>query len=338
MTKRIEYVDAMRGFLMLLVVMNHIEVFSFGNRVPSYGWFFLTFLMPLFFFTSGWLFYKDHVVWNLKNAGPFLKKKFKVLIIPTLFFLYIFLILYPSYANRWWFDSAKKGYWFTYVLFEYFIIYAIISVILPRKWEKERLIILLVLSFVIYGLSTNWAEQLFSSHANFYGILSVPHWCFFPFFIMGMLCKKHFCVFCSLMDQRVFSTFIILIPIFLILNPSLAQYKTFYFFSSGICGVAIIFTFFRKNESIFTKEHRLGVTLQYIGKRTLGLYLIHYLFIPRNLNMVGDFFKQNDNRTLELFVAMTVAMMVVVVTLLVERIIRLSPFLERYLFGVTQNK
>ena len=55
MTKRIEYIDAMRGFTMLLVVMFHVE-WTFWGSDYGYNSFIEVFRMPLFFFISGWVF------------------------------------------------------------------------------------------------------------------------------------------------------------------------------------------------------------------------------------------------------------------------------------------
>lgn len=58
--ERIRYIDALRGFTMLLVVFGHVMMFTFGiggyNSVI--GSFFLTFRMPMFFFISGYIAYK----------------------------------------------------------------------------------------------------------------------------------------------------------------------------------------------------------------------------------------------------------------------------------------
>ena len=54
--KRIEYLDALRGFTMILVVMSHVALFNLGVDVRSdgcYHTYFQLFRMPLFFFVSG---------------------------------------------------------------------------------------------------------------------------------------------------------------------------------------------------------------------------------------------------------------------------------------------
>jgi peptidoglycan/LPS O-acetylase OafA/YrhL len=52
-TKRIEYIDAMRGFTMILVVFSHIEGMLFKDYYSFVNQVFMSFRMPLFFFISG---------------------------------------------------------------------------------------------------------------------------------------------------------------------------------------------------------------------------------------------------------------------------------------------
>ena len=55
MKQRLEWLDALRGFTMLLVVTNHVYDMSFVTN-PKYSMFMslcLLFRMPLFFFISG---------------------------------------------------------------------------------------------------------------------------------------------------------------------------------------------------------------------------------------------------------------------------------------------
>lgn len=51
MTKRLEYIDVMRGIAILLVIFEH----SIGYMQDSIARFILSFHMPLFFFISGYL-------------------------------------------------------------------------------------------------------------------------------------------------------------------------------------------------------------------------------------------------------------------------------------------
>jgi surface polysaccharide O-acyltransferase-like enzyme len=97
--------------------------------------------------------------------------------------------------------------------------------------------------------------------------------------------------------------------------------------------VMITVAFFRYYESWFTKQTRLGSALQYVGVRTLDVYLIHFFFLPK-LPAFGAWFKANPhNFMLEGTVAFALAVLVVGFSLLTSHVLRVSPFLRKWLFG-----
>jgi fucose 4-O-acetylase-like acetyltransferase len=99
----------------------------------------------------------------------------------------------------------------------------------------------------------------------------------------------------------------------------------------------MVFTFFRLSASWFQKIH-LSKPLQYVGTRTLDIYLLHFFFLPRFLMPYADQLKAYDSHALEFLVIMGVSLIVLALTLLASYIIRLSPFLGHYLFGVKYEK
>ena len=88
-TKRLEYIDALRGFTMILVVLAHIINFGYHitdstmEEMETFNNLFVRFRMPLFFFISGFVLYKSDRIWDKATRRTFLKKKFMVQIIPT---------------------------------------------------------------------------------------------------------------------------------------------------------------------------------------------------------------------------------------------------------------
>ena len=79
--KRILYVDYLRGFGILLMVMGHV---GFGRIFDQW---IHAFHMPLFFFVSGYLFKKEEIV-------PRLKKRMKGLLIPYSLFGVAYCVFY----------------------------------------------------------------------------------------------------------------------------------------------------------------------------------------------------------------------------------------------------
>lgn len=91
--KRIEFIDAMRGFTMILVVVCHVSGFCLGieSDIPSIHPYLYEFRMPTFFFISGFVLYKANQLWNTKYVFKFLTKKFPVQNITTVIFFLFFL-------------------------------------------------------------------------------------------------------------------------------------------------------------------------------------------------------------------------------------------------------
>ena len=79
--------------------------------------------------------------------------------------------------------------------------------------------------------------------------------------------------------------------------------------------------------------HQASSFLKFVGTRTLDIYLLHYFFLPK-LPMVGEFFRVNrHNFILDTTAALAVALVVVAFCVITSQLLRVSPFLKKYLFG-----
>ena len=99
----------------------------------------------------------------------------------------------------------------------------------------------------------------------------------------------------------------------------------------------MVFTCFRLSAS-WLQRLRLSKPLQYVGTRTLDIYLLHYFFLPRFLMAYADQLKAFDNQLVEFLVIMAISLAVLALSLLASYVIRLSPFLGHYLFGVKYER
>jgi surface polysaccharide O-acyltransferase-like enzyme len=91
--------------------------------------------------------------------------------------------------------------------------------------------------------------------------------------------------------------------------------------------------YFRHYHQYFTQRTVVGRSFQYIGRRTLDIYLIHYLFMP-NLPTLGSFFSQyRHNFILDTTVSVFLALLVIGFSVITSNILRVSPFLKKWLFG-----
>ena len=289
--KRIEWIDAMRGFTMLLVVYAHVQFFGLGlESDETFNQVLILFRMPLFFFISGFILYKVAAIWDGANAWTFLKKKFVVQVIPTTFFILVFVACFQENLREFFFSQAKGGYWFTYMLFEYFVAYVFLQGMMRiLKLHKYETGILVGGGLIMYVLAIYCANKF---NPDFQSLAGTYYWNYYLYFTFGCLAKKYFDKFQKLLDSKYFIPFVQLS--FLAACIYLAHYsylnevlrlRTVMLIYPALAGIVIVVAFFRKYEASFTQERWLGRCLQSVGRRTLDVYLLHYFFLPRGLNI-----------------------------------------------------
>lgn len=335
--KRIGYLDAIRGFTMILVVLNHVSGFclDINSEIQSVNHVIKEFRMPLFFYICGFVLQHNHINWTYNTICTFLKKKFPIQIISTILFLYIFTYLNNISFVDGLFNDSKMGFWFTYVLFIYYIFYSLIMGIIYNfniKSKYEDLIISCIgILFYLFLIPSIYNKiPLDDSIKN---LLSLKHWGYFTFFIGGTLVKKHFDIFTKYLDKKTLLTFSLLLFISFNIFKSdvLIIGWTLFCFITAITGIIIFFSFFRYNSNIIDNS-KLGSFLQYIGRNTLSIYFLHYFFLPINLKNILPVFSQHPVPIIEFSISLFISIIIIVFCLLINNIICISPILS-YLLG-----
>ena len=332
-TKRIEYIDALRGFTMTLVVMLHVVAYCLpiqDNDHQIYKYL-QQVRMPMFFFISGFVFFKASVVWDTKQVISFFRKKIPVQLLSPLLFFVLFAYTKGLSIVDNLFESSKLGYWFTYALFFYYVFYISIKFCIRNKYAD---IILLLIGSFLYVIIHPTIYTAIPLSDEMKGLLSISEWNFFIFFVLGTLARKHFDQFERILDHTpllaiciltffLVNGFMDLIPIS---NRIIPRFLCF-------PAVIVCFSFFRLKQSIFTKDKLFGRTMQYIGRRTLDIYLIHWFLQPRELKHVLTVFQDYSMPVIEGTLTLLIAIIIIAASLLIGNIIRLSPFLAHWVFG-----
>ena len=337
---RIGYIDALRGMAMILVVYFHIAAYGFGSYELGYNDIIERFRMPTFFFISGWLFYKAGRIWNRQAITSMIRKKFMVQIVPTQVFMLLYLLMF-NLLDISSFGSDKKGYWFTFVLFEFFVIYILAEAILNRqnssKGEMRVLALILTLSVCAFYYAkyyTRYAVELgvWKDILGFFSFVKIRH---IIFFWLGTFVRRHFYQFIQLTNNRYVTALLIALFTAIIIWPtvlSINGIEYIVYLIAGVSGTIICFTFFRIHAQHFSHNTWYGRGLQLIGRRSLEIYLIHYFVLPYDL-VQPDVWIPYHNNTLFVPMALILAIWVVISSLVISSIIRVSPFLAKYLFG-----
>lgn len=186
-TKRNIYVDLMRGFAAIMMILGHSFI-KYPVDILSVPWcstlehFIYTWHMELFFLLAGFCY-------SCNSYGTYIAKKFKRLMVPYAVFGLItifFKAFGGSAVNRT--QGVGEGicnfifhggnYWFIYVLFIVFVIYPLICKIFRNAISK--IILLVVLLFL---------KDIFT----FSNMFMIDTLCiYWPYFIFGNLIREFF--------------------------------------------------------------------------------------------------------------------------------------------------
>ncbi len=345
---RLTWLDAMRGFTMILVVAYHVAQISFGEseKTSTSLPFLVLMRMPLFFFVSGFLAYKSRWEWTASNFASITWKKVKVQVIPALVFLCAYLVLrghlpfWDGFAKVMQ-SPTKGGYWFTWVLLQMFLMYYVVAAI-AQRWMRDShvpVIILWVVAMMAYDslylpdTLGKWWKTDFMMQSSMYETLQ-----YFHFFLVGNIVHRYWDRAQRLMDSK--WLFVMLVVLAFVCCADIFKW---HFLKGELTNLPrtvamyslmlIVLMTFRHYGEYMTKERVIGRGLQYIGVRTLDIYLLHFILLPV-LPEVGKWLDaHHPNFCVDVVLSVGVALVVIAFCCIVSNVLRVSPVLREYLFG-----
>lgn len=353
---RIEYIDALRGFAMIAVVFSHVGTFQlFGfDKVTPLQTLIQTFFLSLFFFVSGYVSNIGEKHTDEYSTGKQLLRKCKSLLIPTFIFgiIYVYLFLHTDIVFLI-FNPAKAGYWFPISLLEMFAITYIITRLFAyteietQKIDKSTIIlVLLAIALYLAKLPMKTIPLL-----NTIGdITSLHYTCYYyQFFILGYIFKRYpkiseFILGDSRLKAFILITFFVIwyIKTFHLSSAEILTDTTWKVFStivdtaSEYCGLLVVYCYFQTYQIQFTSTTRIGKFLQFIGRRTLDIYLLHYFFLSP-MPSIGAWLEKNPNIVVELSTGLILSLLIIGCCLLISQLLRTSNFLAQWLFGAKKT-
>lgn len=280
-SQRLQYIDALRGIAIFIVVYSHILIFCMPPYPESFIVKFLRlFYLNGFFFISGYLFYKPIETFTRRKLKDILFKKTTMILIPTLVVGSVYWYSHGIEMLIAIFDEAKMGYWFTFVLYEMFLVLTVLMWIfnqfkVKKIIELSILLILFLTSFVIF--------RFFELRSDLLGLISAFNFMFYlPIFVLGMLCKLYNPYFNKILNSRICLavTFLLVFVSFIIKIPS---------FITSIAIVILAFAVCHKIEDstpVFF-EKGCGKYLSLFGTFSMEIYFLHYFLlfeVPQSLS------------------------------------------------------
>lgn len=334
MTERIEYIDAMRGLAMVMVIVFHCCIFSFGHITPFCGIVNCKLQIPLFFMISG--FFMQNAMKN--KPSIIIKQKFIHLVIPALLMLGIYCWTFHKDYIFSIYEKMKMGYWFTLLLFGYIAIFLTITLLLRKLKVSQRksnwihIAVALIVSYTALifnplGMDYPWVN-----------LFSIGEYFNYPFFVMGaILFPNRAQLFKTLSNKHLVGG-----GIFILILGTIAEalYDTEWLkYGAGLyclifrsLGLILIWMLFHRYRELSSMSH-IGRCLSFIGKRSIDVYFLHYFFLPYGLHSWGDYLMSINAPLIEDLCAIVLSIPIIILSLGAGYIIRQSTITAKFLLG-----
>lgn len=319
---RIVYIDQLKGISMFLVVLGHVIWFSLDMPESLLLKLIASFHVPTFMFLAGYMAYKP----TQTNWIFYFVKKIRTLLFPFIFIGSLYtLCQHESLINDLLLGKMKNGYWFIFVLFEIFILFAPFSYISQKINKSPKLFI----DIIIFGIASLTVQSIFIFHILPDSISNFFMWNIvtknFQLFLLGYLFHKYYKLDKILQVDYIFTFSLIMFIIFFILRDR------YYMLSNLLC--AIFGTFCAVSLCRrYTETLPLGKVWSYIGKLSLDIYVLHYFFII-NIAQLQFLFISNQNMSLLILISMLSTALIIFLSIFVSKIISSSSILNYLILG-----
>lgn len=294
--KRVEYIDNIKGIAIFLVVWGH-TIQNMGKEDEFWNnpifYFICSFHMPLFMLLSGYFFNKI----SIHNLPLLIKKKFRQLILPCFGWSIIVVllnILFTSNNNSQYnlfevlkdiFYETGTRFWFLRSVFICYILTALSMRTLKKDW------IAFIVSFILFlMLSDNLRLALDKFMYPFFwvGYFMHKYKDYIEKYRNQILCLSFsIFVFMLLFWKKDYYIYITGMSFYYIDNMELFAYHLFerisiitYRYLIGLSGSISVFLFIR---TYLNNQNKL---LSEIGKKTLGIYVIHIIIEGKLLSQL----------------------------------------------------
>lgn len=321
----------MKGLAILIVVLAHVYIFTFGmgDGESLVFKFCASFEMPLFMFVSGFVAYLSPQIGGGKISRK-LKRRFVSYVCPAFavsyaLALYGFVILGDRDLDL--VETLTGGLWYLKALAIFVCLQAVL-VRCKRMWLELLVIAVMEVIFLAGWKTSPLLHQLFCLEHCFF---------FYPFFMLGYYARRYNWV--EYVKSRNWVFTVALVGFVCLLNAHL-EIHAFRFLSERIvrpiCAILVITYLFATRENV---ENRFEKWLNRIGTKTLDIYMYHGLFIHGMYSCFNfRFVKQNAvvmaNPVLGIIIALLTTLFLVYASMAIGKLVRKSDLLEKVVYGM----
>lgn len=314
------YLDALKGIAISIVVIGHVLQFTFGIRTGSAASF-MYFNMPLFFYISGYLAYRT--LDSFRDCICRILRRGMVLMVPYIVFFTIWLLYTGERMGLNSYISLGSFYWFLYVLFiisTFFVLYEYIIQKVTNPYIYTILWMIPLVLLVIVKIKTGGADYGIQTFTNYY-----------RYYLIGYLCRKYVILYRFLFQNSiVYAVGFVMY----VLNWIFFDMHNVGLIFLGTLGAIITLQYMIQQINHNSYISRI---LIYVGKCSLGIYVMHYFFIPME-NFLSISVSNNSPFIYQLTIASLITLPILAVCIFFYKIIEHNRYLYFALFGKLYKK
>lgn len=285
--ERNSVVDVIRGIAILLVVLGHTMT---GCTTESQNSFLFNVIwslqMPLFYLVSGYVTKYSKIVIDRKSLLRYIMKRTIGYMLPWLVWTFIIrgaiLGQHLFFNIKYFAFHMDTGYWFLFSLWTICIVHGLASFISEKitNNDKAKVVVIsvcyILVMVLLVGIAVAFGFSFLCIKLTLYYI---------PFFYLGFLFgryQKNIFISNNAMNLVEICTAMMLVIYFYLLSRF-----NLYEMSEGIKEIAIraIASLFGCAAicaiiaNLYSSKSKVSIFLQYVGKHSLEIYLIHYLLL-----------------------------------------------------------
>lgn len=331
MKNRIVYLDRIKGFAILLMVLAHVYMLPLQMKDSLVFRMIGSFHMYLFMFISGFVAFIPTSKISEGHIGEKWRKRFFGYLCPAMMVgwvltLFRYIVMRDTDISI---SSFIGGAWYLKCM----AIFCCIQFVIIRFkhiWE-ELLVCLMCYGLFMYG----WKHNEFLNQ-----LLVLEHCtCYLPFFVFGYYSRRY-----NLMEYVSNSNWIYTIALigylclfFCSINNHLLMNICNRFIRPTLAIIAIVYLFMQRED----KESRLEKWLQNIGTQTLDIYIYHGFFIlgtlQINIVLLKDWTIATNNHIFCLIIATIISILLSYISICIGKFVRTSNFFRKLVYGQFWN-
>lgn len=330
---RLDYIDAMRGFTMLLVIYCHLTgaVAAYCNVEDYLSTCIARIRMPLFFCISGFFAYAEYDLITFKKR---IKNRFFLQLWPTVVVFLSFCLITGHSIITKIYDPWKAGYWFTYTLVMVFIPFSLLSFICNLLKVSKTFLNIFFSSFLISSLAINLLVDFYEYDILEYSIskiLSLDKIILYtPYFYLGILIRLNFSKIRWIFESKiVLSILTITLVLTYFSNNCISRH------SSAFIGIFLFMGIFFQSQQFWNSDNIIARLMKKVGKNTLPIYLYHF-FITAYVYLTGVWLYFGDilgKYYIEIPIFIALSLIIAIVCIYADELLGKISILHKFIYG-----